>query len=86
METLYRSGYALAVAGIEIILMKYAEVAMPGIVVLGLIAGGLSTLMGHKRLGYGLLFGTIFFAFFSLLFGYLFMDGWLSPQDYMNKK
>jgi hypothetical protein len=86
MENLIRTGYALIIAAIQCALMKYAEVAMPGIIVIGLLLGGLITVMGHKRLGYGMLFGTILYAGFALLFGYLFMEGWLSPQDYLNKK
>ena len=85
-DWLNRIGYALVVAGIELVLLKYGQFAIAGIVVIFLLFGGMSVLMGHKRLGYGLLIGTVLFALVALLFGWTFMEGWARPEDIFQGK
>ena len=71
---------------VELGLVKYGHFAFLSLMIITGIFGALAWLMGHKNLGRGLLAGLIFFSIVLLLFGYWFMDGWLSPQDYFNGK
>ena len=80
-DWLNRIGYALVVAGIELTLLKYGQFAIAGIIIIFFLFGGMSVLMGHKRLGYGLLIGTILFTFIALYFGHLFMEDWPTPGE-----
>ena len=71
---------------IELGLVKYGQFAFGGILAIAGIFGALAWLMGHKNLGRGMVLGLIFFSIILLLFGYYFMEGWLSPQDYFKGK
>ncbi len=77
---------ALISCVIELALVKFGHFAFGGLIAIVGIFGVLAWLMGHKNLGRGLLVGLIFFSIILLAFGYLFMDGWSSPQDYFNRK
>lgn len=71
---------------IELALVKFGQFAFGGLIIIFGLFGALAWLMGHKNLGIGLIVGLVFFCIVLLIFGYLFMDGWVSPQDYFNRK
>ena len=71
---------------LELALVKYGQFAFGGLIIIFGVFGALAWLMGHKNLGIGLIVGLVLFCIILLLFGYLFMTGWISPQDYFNRK
>ena len=71
---------------LELALVKYGQFAFFGLIIIFGVFGALAWLMGHKNLGIGLIVGLVLFCIILLLFGYLFMDGWINPQDYFNRK
>jgi hypothetical protein len=81
-----RFGIAVAVCFIGLSLVKFGEFAFGGIFVIFILVGGLILLMGHKNLGWGIVIGTLLFITILLLFGYLFMEGWPGPQEYLEGK
>ena len=79
-------GYALLFCLIQIVLVKFGKFAFGGLIFLFGIIGGLLVLMGHKKLGWGMVIGTLLFGGFIAAFGYLFMEGWVSAADYWSGK
>lgn len=85
-DWLNRLSWTLVFCVIELALVKFGEFAFGGIMVIFGIFGALAVLMGHKNFGWGLVIGTILFSVVLLLFGWVFMDGWVSPQEYFNQQ
>ena len=83
---LNKFAYILIACLLELAMVRFGEFAFAGIFVIFLLIGGMMILMGHKDLGWGIFFGTILFMFVLLLFGWVFMEGWPGPQEFMNGK
>ena len=79
-------GYTLLFCIIQLALVKYGQFAFGGVMFIFGLFGALIYLMGHKTIGFGMLVGMLLFTFVLLIFGWAFMEGWVSPQDFWNGK
>jgi len=71
---------------IEFVMVKYGKFAFGGVIAMFLFFGFMTSIMGHKDLGRSSYLGTIIFAIILLFFGWTFMKGWLSPEEFMKAK
>ena len=85
-NSLSKSGIALAVCLLGLALVRFGDFAFIGLFIIFALIGGMMILMGHKNLGWGIVFGTALFMGVLLLFGWVFMPGWPGPQEFWNGK
>ncbi len=71
---------------IEFVMVKYGKFAFGGVIAMFLFFGFMTSLMGHKHLGRSAYIGTLLFSIVLLFFGYTFMKGWLSPEEFMRSR
>jgi hypothetical protein len=88
MENLWvkRILYGLAIAVVQVVLIKFVKFSLWAIIVLFLLLGFLMKILEHRNFAWGIFIGTILFGVFMYAYGYTFMEGWLSPSDYFKAK
>ena len=78
--------YGLAVAVIQLVLIKYVKFSLWAVVVLFLLLGFLMKMLEHRNFAWGIFLGTIIFGVFMYAYGWTIMEGWLSPDEYFKSK